>query len=951
MILPHQPECAHLCRFQAAANITDLADQRLSDSLPLVFEHSVFVSQYCLRHPAVLLNLAASGDLDRDYPAGAYHDRLQHIAPDLSDTELLQILRQIRNREMIRLAWRDICGWSDIHTIMRELSDFADACLKTVVRICDDQLQQEYGQPQDAEGNPQQMVVLGMGKLGASELNFSSDIDLILAYPQPGQTQGIRRITAEEYFTRLGRRLIKLLSQNTSDGFVFRVDLNLRPYGDSGPLVMHFDALEDYYVRQGREWERYAWIKARAVAGDTVAGARLLQRLHPFVYRRYLDYGMFEGLRDMKARIAREVQRKGMQQNIKLGAGGIREIEFLGQVFQLIRGGVLPALQIRGIRAVLEVLAHQELITTHTWQELDQAYLFLRTTENRLQQYADQQTHLLPADPAGQERLARAMQFENWRAFYAHLQGLMQLVHGHFQGLLEPRGEDDIDSLQEKLERELAEVWRQPDDPDHATAILAQAGFQEPQEALRLLRALQQHRATRALSTEGRRRLDRLLPRLLRHVGACQEPLPVLIRVLDLLAAIQQRTSYLALLLENPSVLQHLVDLVEASPLIGSFLTHHPVLLDELLDARALYLPPRLADLHQELQHQLALVTEDELEQQIEQLCIFKQTQVLKVAAADVSGGLALMRVSDHLSAIAETILQQVLEMAWQHLVQKHGHPACSLDPNPCGRGFAVIAYGKLGGFEFGYGSDLDLVFLHAGVGHTPTNGQRPLDTPQFYARLGQRVIHILTARTRAGVLYDTDMRLRPSGNAGLLVCHVEAFHQYQIEKAWLWEHQALVRARAVAGDSHLMARFESVREAILGQPRSAAQLRREVLDMRRRLFREHAPRQREMFDLKHDRGGIVDIEFLVQYLVLREAWRHRELLRWTDNVRLLQTLIECGVLSEYEGHYLKKAYLILRAVAHKLSLQEKPAVVDGGRFRRLRLRVYRIWGRIMGEA
>ncbi len=939
-----------LACFLQAAGLARLEDERLGQSLPQVFEHSAFVAKSCLLRPQMLLELASSGDLYRNYDANTYRDRLRReILPELDEVTLLHRLRLLRNREMVRLAWRDICGWSDLDTAMAEMSGFADACLETVAEVCHQQLQAKYGQPRCAAGQPQEIVILGMGKLGAHELNYSSDIDLILAYPQYGQTHGgAHTISTDEYFTHLGRRLIKLLSQNTADGLVFRVDLNLRPYGDSGPLVMHFDAMENYYVQQGRDWERYAWIKARVAAGDQAAGATLLERLQPFVYRRYLDYGMFAGLRDMKARIALEVQRKGLQQNIKLGAGGIREIEFFGQIFQLIRGGVLPALQVRGIRPVLQYLTNLGLIPLQTQHELDQAYVFLRTTENRLQQYADQQTHQLPCDPADRQRLARALHFDNWEAFYARLRQVMDTVHGHFQGLLEQRRKHDTDSDQIELENDLLGVWRQLDDQCHGDRILQQAGYTRTKEVLRLLRDLQQHRTTRALSSEGRRRLDGLLPILLRHIGRCQSPLPVLSRVLDLLMAIQQRTSYLALLLENPAALQHLVSLVEASPLIASFLSRHPVLLDELLDARSLYLPPHPQALHQALQQQLALHTQDELEQQIEQLCIFKQTQVLKVAAADVSGSLALMRVSDHLTAIAETILQQVLEMAWGYLVQKHGEPVCQLKTGPCQRGFAVIAYGKLGGYEFGYASDLDLVFLHAAVPNSLTQGPKPIDNSQFYARLGQRVIHILTARTRVGVLYETDMRLRPSGNSGLLVCHVESFRQYQVEKAWLWEHQALVRARAVAGDPNLMVRFERIRKAILGQQRPSASLRRTVREMRRRLILEHAPRRADIFDLKHDRGGIVDIEFMVQYLVLHKAWRHTELLRWTDNVRLLQTLIESGVLTEFEGHYLKEAYLTFRAVGHKLSLQEKPEVVEGKRFRTLRLRVFTIWRRIM---
>jgi glutamate-ammonia-ligase adenylyltransferase len=727
--------------------------------------------------------------------------------------------------------------------------------------------------------------------------------------------------------------------------------MDLRPFGGNGPLVMHFDAMEAYYGEQGREWERYAWIKGRPVAGDIAAGERLLARLNPFIYRRYLDYGVFESLREMKAGIAREVKRRDLKDDIKLGAGGIREIEFFGQVFQLIRGGVSRPLQARPIGTVLDRLAREGTIERSVRDELRAAYTFLRRTENRLQAFGDAQTHKLPADDAGRARLAAAMGFGDYDGFSEALETHMSAVRRHFSALLEPGGDDQGEHDGEGIrEADLERVWQSPDDGERAKEILSAAGYEEAGETLGTIRHLRESTATAALSREGRERLDRLMPQILKAASQADQPALALSRILELIRTTQQRTSYLALLLENPSALSHLVRFATTSAWILTFITRHPVLLDELLDTRTLYTPPDRSELEAEIRERLDPIPPDDLEYQMDALRIFKQVNVLRVAAADVTDALPLMRVSDHLSDIAETILDRSLSIARRHLTEKHGEPVCGLpDGEECREGFAVIAYGKLGGLELGYGSDLDMVFLHAGASEPTQGGERPTDSGYFFSRLGQRIIHMLTARTPAGTLYEADMRLRPSGASGVLVSRVESFGQYQEKEAWTWEQQALIRARPVCGDPAIAGRFEAVRRRVLARERDEAALRRSVADMRDRLRKESLKGNAGGFDLKHGEGGMVDIEFLVQYLVLRYAHQHDELVRWTDNVRLIGALSRCGIFDDVTAYFIRKAYLTYRIVGHRLDLKEQPAIVSDDRFRSLRRIVRRNWDRFLG--
>ncbi len=921
-----------------AAGVTLSLPANLQQVARHVFACSDFVAETCIRSPRLLMDLVDGGDLHTPYRNGDYSARLQPLMAQVDgEPALEQTLREFRRREMTRIAWRDLSGWSDLFDTMSELTSLAETCIEDTLNFLHHRLCNRLGQPTGRDGSLQRLVVIGMGKLGGRELNFSSDIDLIFAFPQGGETAGVAApVSNEEFFMRLCRLLIQALGKVTADGLVFRVDMRLRPFGDNGPLAMSFDAMEHYYQQQGREWERYAWIKARTVAGDRDAGQQLLERLNPFVYRRYLDFGAFESLRDMKQRISFEVKRMGLQGDIKLGRGGIREIEFFGQVFQLIRGGVNPKLQQRSILAVLKILDAARIVPGDVCSSLRQAYIFLRNLEHRLQEFADKQTHRLPADPADRQRLAFSMGFKKPDDWEEILESHLCNVHHHFSMLLDS-GEKK--STHDDLERNLDAIWQGLLEKNQRATILTDIGYVDTDEAIESIDRARSELTQRPLGKEGRTRLDKLMPLLIKASGASAEPLITLSRIADLVKAIGGRASYLALLLENPGILDHLVRLSGASSLIATLLARHPVLLDELLDPRTLYSPPKRDEIEHELQSRLEQLPDD-FEYAMETLRVFKQVNVLRVAAADVTEVLPLMRVSDHLSDIAEVSIDAVLEMARHHLVAKHGTPSGDKETE----GFAVIAYGKLGGLELGYGSDLDLVFLHSASDGQTVNGPTPIDNRQYFARLGQRIIHILTAHTQAGILYEADMRLRPSGSSGILVSHIDGFADYQLNTAWTWEHQALIRARAVSGDPRLCRRFENIRKRVLAHRRDREKLRDEVRDMRIKMRHELLAPESHSFDIKQDTGGIVDIEFLVQYLVLSHACDHEELLAWTDNVRLIHTLYETGVIQEFDAHILKHAYLIYRAVAHKLSLQEKPAQVAAERFQLLRRRVEQIW-------
>jgi glutamate-ammonia-ligase adenylyltransferase len=927
---------------ELAPHLTALPPGPWLETLPQVFAASDFVARGCVLQPALLQELVDSGDLSHPYPAGELAARVAKFLNNAADEPALKTrLRQLRRREWLRIAWRDLAGWADLNETFATLSEFADACVDGALAKLHAWAVAKHGEPRgEASGKPQRLVVLALGKLGGQELNFSSDIDLVFAYPEEGETQGAAALSNHEFFIRLGQALINALNENTADGFVFRVDMRLRPNGASGPLALSFDAMEHYYQVHGREWERYALIKARPIAGSRAAGQELLARLKPFVFRRYLDYGTLEAIRSMKLLIEREVARKGLQHNIKLGPGGIREIEFLAQALQLIRGGREPQLAEPALLKVLPRLAAAGHLTPQTERELAAAYVFLRNTEHRLQMIEDRQTQELPVNERERLRLAFASGFADWTKFETALNRHRRRVQELFSQMFSAPQAEAVPPAQAK--EGLQAVWLQAVDAEAARSILTRAGYAEPDAVLSLLEGLRAGSAYESFSAEGRARMDRLVPLLLAAAGLSPDPATTLPRLVNLLEAIGRRSTYLALLIENPMALSQLVKLASASPWVANWIAQHPILLDELLDPRSLYEPLTRSRLAEELRQRLAHIPAEDAELQLDILREFRHGHVLRVAAADLAAGLAPEQVGAHLAAIAEVVIGESLELAQRALVAKHGAPRCPEQEAP--PGFAVIGYGKLGSLELGYGSDLDMIFLYEGCEDGMTQGARALPNEAFFARLGQRLIHILTARTPGGILYEVDMRLRPSGQSGPLVTSLAAFRDYQQNHAWTWEHQALVRARPVAGSSQLARHFTGVREEILCRPRDPAKLKAEVREMREKMAAEKIRHDATQADVKHDPGGIVDIEFMVQYWVLRWAHDHPALTRHTENIQLLEALKAEGLLEPARAELLTQAYRRYLSVEYRLKLMERGSLANPAELGDWPEKVRRIW-------
>jgi len=867
---------------------------------------------------------------------------------DLSQDEaaIMQSLRLTRNREMVRIAWQDLTGRATLEEVMQSLSDLADGSCSIALQWATSWLAKTHGQPIGRDSARQvELVVLGLGKLGGCELNFSSDIDLMFAYSEDGNTDGSRPISNHEFFTKLGRQFIKLLSESTKDGFVFRVDMRLRPNGNSGPLALSFDAMEHYYQTHGRDWERYALVKMRPVAGDIESGNDLIATLRPFIYRKYLDFGAVESIREMKLLINQELKKKGIENNVKLGAGGIREIEFIGQSFQLIRGGRDRNLQQRSILKVLPLLVKNGQLTAQGLKELETAYDFLRRTEHRIQMIADQQSHLLPTGEVDRARVAFGMGFSAWEEFHPVLLKHMRKVHDHFSQVFTS---SESKAPTTEAEADLVGVWRALVEDEQARQILATHGYEQPEEALRLLNELRGGRAYVAFSSAGRERMDRLLPLLVAAAGLTEDPNTALTRLVKLVETIGRRSSYFVLLVENPLALSLLVKLCAASAWIADWISRHPVVMDELIDAVALYRSPTLDELRSSLNLRLSQFESDDLESQMGALRDFHHGQVLRVAASELGPGLAPEAIGARLSNIAEVLLQASLDIASTNMSARHGRPDCGDDSEIP---FIVISYGKLGSHELGYSSDLDLAFIYGNCkAGAVTSGPKQISNETFFARLGQRLIHILNTRTVSGNLYDVDMRLRPSGQSGALVTSADGFEKYQLERAWVWEHQALVRARPVAGPQKLKQRFLQIRKNVLCRQREAGKLRNEILEMRNRMREAQSPTPAGEFNLKHDVGGIVDIEFMVQYGVLSMANKHPELVDSTNNYELLSQLEGVGFFSPGQCEILQTTYLYFLGLEYQRKLTGKPSVVPLSEFERSPQLVREIWQAILEE-
>jgi glutamate-ammonia-ligase adenylyltransferase len=844
---------------------------------------------------------------------------------------LARTLRQWRARLMLHTIARDLTGRAHLAEVCTGVTTLAEVAIDAAVRLHHRALAADFGEPIGAESSaPQSLVVVGMGKLGGAELNVSSDVDLVFLYAEDGDTDGPRQLSNREFFERLGRRVIASLHEITADGFVFRVDMRLRPYGESGPLAVPFSALEQYLITQGRTWERYAWLKARAVTGD--ADAALAEIVTPFVFRKYLDYDAYAGLRDVHRQIREQGARRDYAGNVKLGEGGIREVEFVVQALQIVRGGREPALRVRGTLPALAAIEARGLLPLGTVPALRAAYVHLRNVEHRLQYRDDQQTQSLPVDDDERALLAEATGAQDSTAFDDALAATRREVSRQFNSVL---GE----APGERPDSPVTRAWTAPD-AEGSSAALAAAGYRDPEALLGRLRAVQAHPRYLQLPSVSRDRFDALVPQLLEAAAQTAadalDPQDVFIRLLDFLESVNRRSAYLALLMEHPPLIPRLAHLMGASAWAALYLTRHPILLDELLDARLLLAEPDWGDWRRELARALDNAGDDP-EAQMDALRHFQHAQAFRLLVQDVAGHLTVERLADHLSALADTILDATVAHCWR-MMRGAGAPS----PR-----FAVIGYGKLGGKELGYASDLDLVFLYDVAADDPDADAMP----QRYARLAQRVNTWLTSMTSAGHLYETDLRLRPDGEAGLIVSSLGAFRRYQREHAWTWEHQALTRARFVAGDATIGVAFEAERDAILRLPRDAGKLAAEVVEMRRRMHDGH-PNPTALFDLKHDPGGMVDIEFAVQFLVLANACAHPALTRNAGNIALLRLAGDLGLAPPDRARAVADAYRDYRRQQHALRLSgARHARIDPERFAVQRDAVFALWRHVFGTA
>ncbi|MCT9977339.1 bifunctional [glutamate--ammonia ligase]-adenylyl-L-tyrosine phosphorylase/[glutamate--ammonia-ligase] adenylyltransferase [Acinetobacter sp. I-MWF] len=854
-----------------------------------------------------------------------------HLVNIQDENTWMKVLRILRARLMFRWIWQDANQLTNVVKLTRELSDFADACIVAAKDFARIPLLAKHGEPMGYNGKLQDLIVIGMGKLGAQELNLSSDIDLIFAFDEQGESNGRKCIDVQQFCILWGQKLIYLLDHITADGFVFRVDMRLRPWGDGSALAISHVALEKYLSQHGREWERYAWIKARIITGGQ-DGDSLLDMTRPFVFRKYVDYTAFEAMREMKAMIEREVARRNIADDIKLGAGGIREVEFIVQVFQLIYGGAKLELQDRQCLVSLKHLGEAGLLDHQSVEDLEDAYLFLRRVEHAIQALNDQQTQSLPTEPELRQRIIDTLGFDDWDAFIDFLNQKRSKVTFQFEHLIKEKGLDSPIESFSQLESQLNEIL--------------------DSNAQNLIHEFWYGHAIKKLPAKAVQRLKEFWPHLVEAVLQSNSPQVALMRLMPLVESVMRRTVYLVMLIESKGALQRLVKMATVSPWICEELTHYPVLLDEFLSMD--FELPRRDYLEDSLRQQLLRIEIDQVEDQMRVLRLFKKSNVLTVAASDVLAESPLMKVSDALTDIAEVSVIATLNLAYQTVAKRHGYPVdaeglrCSLDH----MAYAVIGYGKVGGIELGYGSDLDLVFIHYMDEQADTDGQKAISGFEFAMRVAQKFMSLMTTQTLDGRVYEIDTRLRPSGEAGLLVTSLKAFEQYQLKSAWLWEHQAIVRARSIAGEQSLRAKFEELRCRVLTLPREEETVRKEVLNMRQKM-KDHLGSSKDqkkdgIFHLKQDAGGIVDIEFMAQYVVLAWSGTNPDLAHYSDNVRILEDAAKAGCLSSDDVSALIQAYLSERAESHRLALANHNMQVSAADWHDTREVVCKLWQRLI---
>ena len=903
-----------------------------AEQLQKTLRASQYAEQVLSLHTPLLEQDFAIDQFQKSLTTSQIHSLVQDSLLDIqNENQWMSTLRILRARLMFRWIWQDANQLTDVVTLTRELSDFADASINAAKDFARIPLLAKHGEPVGYGGKVQDLIVVAMGKLGAQELNLSSDIDLIFAFDEQGETNGRKCVDVQQFCIAWGQKIIYLLEHITADGFIFRVDMRLRPWGDGSALAISHAALEKYLSQHGREWERYAWIKARIVSGG-VNGDDLLAMTRPFVFRKYVDYTAFEAMREMKAMIEREVARRNIEDDIKLGAGGIREVEFIVQVFQLIYGGSKLELQDRQCLVSLKHLGEVGLLDDEAVVDLEDAYLFLRRVEHAIQALNDQQTQSLPSEIDPRNRIVATLGFEDWDQFITHLNQKRQKVIYQFEHLIKEKGTETLAESFGQLEVRLESVL-----DDHAKNLIKEFWFGH---------------AIKKLPAKAIQRLKEFWPHLIEAILQSDKPQTALVRLMPLIESVMRRTVYLVMLIESKGALQRLVKMATVSPWICEELTHYPVLLDEFLSMD--FELPKRKDLEDSLRQQLLRIEIDQVEDQMRVLRLFKKSNVLTVAASDVLAESPLMKVSDALTDVAEVSVIATLNLAYQITAKKHGYPLdaegqrCSMDHIA----FAVIGYGKVGGIELGYGSDLDLVFIHYMDEQSDTDGLKPISGFTFAMRVAQKFMSLMTTQTLDGRVYEIDTRLRPSGEAGLLVTSLKAFEQYQLKNAWVWEHQAIVRARSIAGESSLREKFEELRRVILTLPRDEHKVREEVLNMRQKM-KDHLGSSKEqkkdgIFHLKQDAGGIVDIEFMAQYVVLAWSGTNADLAHYSDNVRILEDAAKARCLSSDDASALIQAYLSERAESHRLALANQSMQVSAADWFDTREVVCKLWQRLI---
>ena len=903
-----------------------------AEQLQKTLRASQYAEQVLSLHTPLLEQDFAIDQFQKSLTTSQIHSLVQDSLLDIqNENQWMSTLRILRARLMFRWIWQDANQLTDVVTLTRELSDFADSSINAAKDFARIPLLAKHGEPVGYGGKVQDLIVVAMGKLGAQELNLSSDIDLIFAFDEQGETNGRKCVDVQQFCIAWGQKIIYLLEHITADGFVFRVDMRLRPWGDGSALAISHAALEKYLSQHGREWERYAWIKARIVSGG-VDGDELLAMTRPFVFRKYVDYTAFEAMREMKAMIEREVARRNIEDDIKLGAGGIREVEFIVQVFQLIYGGSKLELQDRQCLVSLKHLGEVGLLDDEAVVDLEDAYLFLRRVEHAIQALNDQQTQSLPSEIDPRNRIVETLGFEDWDQFFTHLNQKRQKVIYQFEHLIKEKGTETLAESFGQLEVRLESVL-----DDHAKNLIKEFWFGH---------------AIKKLPAKAIQRLKEFWPHLIEAILQSDKPQTALVRLMPLIESVMRRTVYLVMLIESKGALQRLVKMATVSPWICEELTHYPVLLDEFLSMD--FELPKRKDLEDSLRQQLLRIEIDQMEDQMRVLRLFKKSNVLTVAASDVLAESPLMKVSDALTDIAEVSVIATLNLAYQITAKKHGYPLdaegqrCSMDHIA----FAVIGYGKVGGIELGYGSDLDLVFIHYIDEQSDTDGLKAISGFTFAMRVAQKFMSLMTTQTLDGRVYEIDTRLRPSGEAGLLVTSLKAFEQYQLKNAWVWEHQAIVRARSIAGESSLREKFEELRRVILTLPRDEHKVREEVLNMRQKM-KDHLGSSKEqkkdgIFHLKQDAGGIVDIEFMAQYVVLAWSGTNADLAHYSDNVRILEDAAKARCLSSDDASALIQAYLSERAESHRLALANQSMQVSAADWFDTREVVCKLWQRLI---